>query len=718
MTLDADKLYALLPSIYRIRDQEEGAPLKAFLTVLAEQAEVLQEDLAQLYDDQFIETCAEWVVPYLGGLIGYRTLRDTAATNGSSRAEVANTIAYRRRKGTVSIVEQLATDVTGWKARAVEYFQQVCVTQYLNHVRPTHQAVADLRRQRQVMWSQTPFDSMPHVVDVRWIASGRGRYNLPNVGLFLWRLQTYRVAKGTAKLVKDGCFTFHPLGFDMPLFNPGQGEESLTRLAEPVNVPDPLRRRPLFDELEELRQSLADDRAESVAIRRLSWFDVARPVFQVFTNGTIVPAQQVLICDLTDWQRPLSRLTYRPRGKRPGDNSPDPQLPIQVAVDPVLGRLAFSTDANMTGAQVQVTYSFGFSGAFGGGPYPSDTLRAPVTRRVVTGGATLAQALAAVGTADAVIQIDDSATIDGDLTITLGPDQDLTIQGNEGTRPVLTGKVTIISAKDAELSLHNLLLAKSVQMTGTAETTLTIRHCMLAPVELAQDLSMQPRSEPSVRWVDAGSRGTLVIDHTLSGRLMTSSDVSVELLDSAIDALADTGVALAAVDDGKVAAGTLQLVRTTVIGTIHVRALELAEHALVTGQVVSEQQQQGCVRFSYFPSDSRVPRRYRCQPEWAVQQARAAAQQLDPFVASDALTQLEMRIRSSLRPVFTTTRFGHPAYLQLHLSCPVEIRTGAENGSEMGIFHILGQAQCEAGIRARMEEYLRFGLESGIFYVT
>ena len=718
MTLDADKLYALLPSIYRIRDQESGGPLKAFLAVLAEQAEVLEEDLAQLYDDQFIETCAEWVVPYLGGLIGYRKLSDTAATNGSSRAEVANTIAYRRRKGTISVVEQLATDVTGWKARAVEYFQRVCATQYLNHVRPTHHAVADLRRQRQVMWSQTPFDSMPHVVDVRWISSGRGRYNLPNVGLFLWRLQPYRVAKGTAKLVKAGCFTFHPLGFDMPLFNPGQGEASMAGLAEPVNVPDPLQRRPLFDELEELRQSLADGRAETTVTRTLSWFNATRPVFQVFNNGTAVPVQQILICDLTDWRRPPSRLTYRRRGKRPGDNSPDPQLPIQVAVDPVLGRLAFPTDSNVTGAQIQVSYSFGFSGAFGGGPYPTDALRAPVTRRVAAGETTLAQALAAIGTADAVIQIDDSATIDGDLTITLGPDQDLAIQGNEGTRPVLTGTVTIISAKDAELSLHNLTLARSIQVTGAAETALTIRHCTLAPVELAQDLSMQPRSEPSVRWVDAGSRGTLVIDHTLSGRLMTSPDVSVELLDSAVDAHTDTGVALAGADDGKVAAGTLQLVRTTVIGAIRVRALERAEHALVTGRIISEQQQQGCVRFSYLPSDSRVPRRYRCQPEWAVQQARDAARQLEPSVGPDTLVRLEARLRSSLRPAFTSSRFGHPAYLQLHASCPVEIRMGAENGAEMGLFQSLGQAQCEASVHARMEEYLRFGLESGIFYVT
>ncbi len=718
MTLDADKLYALLPSIYRIRDQEEGAPLKAFLAVLAEQAEVLEEDLAQLYDDQFIETCAEWVVPYMGDLIGYRRLRDTASTNRSSRAEVANTMAYRRRKGTASIIEQLATDVTGWKARAVEYFQQVCATQYLNHVRPTHHAVADLRLQRQVMWSQTPFNSMPHTVDVRWIATGRGRYNLPNVGLFLWRLQPYRVVKGTAKLIKDGCFTFHPLGFDMPLFNPGQGEENLTRLAEPVNVPDPLRRRPTFDELEELRQSLADGRPEEAVTRGLSWFHPSRPALQIFKNGTAVPVKEILICDLTDWQRPPSRRTYRRRGKRPGDNSPDPQLPIQAALDPVLGRLAFPADTNVTGAQVQVTYSFGFSGPFGGGPYPTEVLRAPVTRRVVTGGSTLAQALAAVGTTDAVIQIDDSAMIDGDLTITLAPDQDLTIQGNEGARPVLGGTVTIVSAKDAELNLHNLMIAKSVRMTGTAETTLTIRHCTLAPVEPAQDLSMKPRSEPSVRWVDVGSRGTLVIDRTLSGRLVTSPDVSVELLDSAVDAFADTGVALAAADDGKVAAGTLQLVRTTVIGTIHVRALELAEHALVTGQVVSEQQQQGCARFSYLPSDSRVPRRYRCQPEWAVQQARDAALRLDPSTPAPVLAQLEARIRSSLRPVFSTNQFGRPAYLQLHASCPVEIRAGAEDGAEMGFFHSLGQSRCEANVRARVEEYLRFGLESGIFYVT
>ena len=56
--------------------REQGGPLKALLSVIAEQVAVLEEDLDQLYDDQFIETCAEWVVPYIGDLVGHaRPLR-------------------------------------------------------------------------------------------------------------------------------------------------------------------------------------------------------------------------------------------------------------------------------------------------------------------------------------------------------------------------------------------------------------------------------------------------------------------------------------------------------------------------------------------------------------------------------------------------------------------------------------------------------------------
>ena len=123
MSSSADNLYQLLPAIHRIRDAEQGYPLRELLSVIAEQVAAMEENLEQIYDDQFIETCAQWVAPYIGDLIGYHALHGVVPGVASPRADVANTIRHRRRKGTASMLEQVARDVTGWPARAVEFFQ-------------------------------------------------------------------------------------------------------------------------------------------------------------------------------------------------------------------------------------------------------------------------------------------------------------------------------------------------------------------------------------------------------------------------------------------------------------------------------------------------------------------------------------------------------------------------------------------------------------------
>ena len=74
---------------------------------------MLAEELAQVYDDQFVETAAPWATPYIGGVVGYRPIHGVVPEVVSPRAEVANTVAYRRRKGTAAVIEQLARDVTG-----------------------------------------------------------------------------------------------------------------------------------------------------------------------------------------------------------------------------------------------------------------------------------------------------------------------------------------------------------------------------------------------------------------------------------------------------------------------------------------------------------------------------------------------------------------------------------------------------------------------------
>src|SRR4249920_2982802 len=102
MNPEAERLYNLLPAVYRVRDADQGGALGALCEVIAEEIAALRENLDQLYDDQFIETCAEWVAPYIGDLIGYRPIHGVTPRTISARAEVANTIAYRRRKGTAT----------------------------------------------------------------------------------------------------------------------------------------------------------------------------------------------------------------------------------------------------------------------------------------------------------------------------------------------------------------------------------------------------------------------------------------------------------------------------------------------------------------------------------------------------------------------------------------------------------------------------------------
>ena len=262
MSLTSEQLYTLLPAIYRIRDTERGEPLKALVNVIAEQAAVMEADIARLYENWFIETCDEWVVPYIGDLLAVRGLHSLGSDAPfSQRALVANTLSYRRRKGTATVLEQLARDTTGWNARAVEFFELLETTQHYNHVRLGNVRTPDLRDTNALELIDTAFDIAAHTADVRSIKAGRGWHNIPNIGIFIWRLQSYFVWQSSPRVVAspaDGRYRFSPLGLDSPLFNRPQTETQITHLAEEINVPGLLRRRPLYDELESRRQMLVD----------------------------------------------------------------------------------------------------------------------------------------------------------------------------------------------------------------------------------------------------------------------------------------------------------------------------------------------------------------------------------------------------------------------------------------------------------------------------
>src|SRR5262245_33477919 len=118
----AEKLWRLLPAIYRALDSDQfgvGGPLRELVNRVGAQAAVLRRSLDRMWDDQSIETCDDWVIPYIGDLLATNLVANLDGC--AQRLDVAKTIYYRRRKGTPAILEEIARDITGWEARVVEF---------------------------------------------------------------------------------------------------------------------------------------------------------------------------------------------------------------------------------------------------------------------------------------------------------------------------------------------------------------------------------------------------------------------------------------------------------------------------------------------------------------------------------------------------------------------------------------------------------------------
>ena len=715
MNFDTQRLLALLPSIDRARDEASGRPLTELLSVIAGQVAVLEENLAQLYDDQFIETCAEWVVPYLGDLLGVRGLHEVSPRTYSTRAYVANTMAYRRRKGTAAMVEQLARDVTGWNAVVVEFFERLATTQSLNHIRLDNQAVTGLRRAEALEDLDTAFDRQAHSADVRRATNGRGRFNIPSVGIFLWRLNAHSLTLAPAIPLQTIAGEdirrrlIRPLGNNLPLFARPEPEEAITDLAGPLNVPLPLSRRSLASMLD----------AHYGAGRSLFLVVDGKPVLPDPTRPTQQITDLIDICDLSD-------LTDSDGNFTGWAHTP----PVKIAVDPVLGRIAFPDTQEPQ--DVRVTSHYGFSAELGGGEYArAATFEAQLPGErllhVPSDVATITSALVELGSDGGIVEIQDSGRYAESIPgITLGAGKRLVLRAANLHRPTLVlpaQPIDVTGGANSVLSLNGLVIAGGSLRLGALDT-LRIQHCTLVPGwSLASDGTPQHRDQPSLEAaVEAPSGLTVEIDHCITGALHLPADgVTVIIRDSIVDALGSDRRAIAGMD-GDHEGPSVTLARTTIVGSVWVKAFVEATDTLFTGPVAAIRRQIGCIRYCFVPNGSSTPSRYRCQPD-AELTAQMAAAEASAKATQTILTPVQRAtIRSqvvdSLAPRFTSTSFGHPAYAQLAATCPLQVSEGAEDGAEMGAFHDLYQPQRVTNLRASLDEYLRFGLEAGIFFAS
>lgn len=225
----AEKLWELIPQHYRELDglAEPAGVLRGFIEVLAQQAATLRRSNDRLWDDQFIDLCSDWAVPYIGELVATRMV--SALNLRGRRVDVAKTIYYRRRAGTPRILEELIADITGWEGELVEEFRRLGRMRHGLDPEPQRYAGlftgtmpggwADLRNANGAELADTPFDEFHHTPDVRRPRGRDGQYGIAKLGFHLYRLASTRLDDITPRPGPvANTFTFDPSGRDIPLF--------------------------------------------------------------------------------------------------------------------------------------------------------------------------------------------------------------------------------------------------------------------------------------------------------------------------------------------------------------------------------------------------------------------------------------------------------------------------------------------------------------------
>ena len=743
----ADRLYQLLPAVYRMTDLEQGESLRALLQVISEQVNTVENDISQLYENWFIETCDDWVVPYIGTLIGYQPVHEAgepgdprqAQTHALNkilipRREVANVISYRRRKGTLALLELLANNVAGWPARAVEFYKLLGWTQHLNHPRLRRGDSADLRVGEELELVSGPFTRSTRTIDVRRISSHRtrGSFNIGNVALFVWRLKPYSVTETPAYCIEEEgpeCYTFNALGHDTPLFNLPQPEELPTHIADQLNLPTPIRRRPFAD------QKIKRPPRNKPRPASADYYDRSVAVYLPDRTGKLneIPRENVVPANLSDWHR------FRPaRGF--------------VAVDPQRGRIVFPSNQKPRHGVV-VSYHYAFSADIGGGEYERILSEPPGATIFRVGKHESLRSINAALQAwenqkpkprAAVIELQDSGVYTEQLNIDLQEREYLQIRAAQRKRPILRLLDYLASLPDAlrvqgkqgsRFTIDGLTISgRGLQINGQEDQQndgtispgpsiendlcdVIIRHCTLVPGwNLHYTCEPQRPNDPSLEL--EYSRARIRIEHSILGAITTeareraSEPQQIQITDSILDATSEDRIALAS-SRGAIAYVALTIARSTVIGRVQTHSIELAENTIFNGTVTVARRGRGCVRFCYVSEDSRTPRRFECQPDLV---KRAVIENTE--IPEDDKPELMEQEAGRVRPIFNSVRYGTPAYCQLAERCAEEITRGADDESEMGVFHDLFQPQRAANLRARLDEHTPAGMDAGIVYVN
>ena len=563
----ADKLWDLLPEVYRSTDTDAfgtNGPLREMVNRIGATAAELRRGIDRMWEDQSIETCDDWVIPYIAKLL------DTHLVLGldprGQRLDVANTIDYRRRKGTLALLEQLASDITSWDAKAVEFFHRLGRTRHgldppigpaaapgddLHRLRLAEGLTgrltgtmiggfANLRNVYGARKARSAFDEFFYTADTRAGVGTAGWYAMPHLGVFVWRLLSLPTGPVTPVPVLNcpGWFTFDPTGRDVPLFAPRRdGDRFGDHWVSPTEgqLPGPIS-------------------------RVLLYADIA-----LGANGVgLYASNEATPGALSVWDVPGSPLDLALVS------------PADLTLRPEQGR--FARDGSPPPADVVAHYCYGFPSLIGAGPYDrrgrTITIPTPTPENKLDSGGLLTTARL---NSAPTVTLGDSLTYPGidDLHVPSAAPGSLTLRAANEQRPLIRLPAdqpwTITGdGPDASLTLDGLFISGQDIVLSGQFASVTLTCCTLDPGSagpgdiFAGGSSSPPASlfiqaadgrdlVPTRLWVEA-QIGTLSADRCVLGPIRTRSGGVIETVtisNSIVQAIRSTGIGAFAPQDVK-----------------------------------------------------------------------------------------------------------------------------------------------------------------------
>ncbi len=604
-----------------------------------------------------------------------------------------------------------------------------------------------------------PFDPFAHLADIKPAKGWRGLYNLPNLGIFLWRLRAYTVARTRPGQIfspiilapasaAEANFAvrveLHPQSEPMVLFNTHRfhADDEPPNISSPDAVPGPMPSARLSN--------------DTPAGRPEHYVEIAPYPDGTVPNrmnrlGLSLQIPQTLFTATTPWRFRGANLCAWETGLQP------PLRAHEIVIDPDRGRVVFGAmgatqateaDAIVNGLYISPTHAF--QGPVGAQPIPRQATPATwlevlpiiVTIDTVnTPANTLQNALANLQTRaqPLIIEIKDSLVHELDLSLIAGTSNELGLQtlrlnrslwirAADGERPIIrlkqplafrphdvlsAGAPAVMDSLMVRLEGINLTRDKAVFPANTpliaraALHQLHIQDCTLDPGgyvalnNIRTPILQSMRLNNTNGFVLPGEilafdqSPEIVLENSISGPLAIDDDYSLNVINSIIDA-----------------GGTLETAAPTLAVGAATGNAELTWGPALTIN--------GLTCFGRMRVTSASGKGGIWVHALQVLDNQSGCIKNSWFAnANNRLPSNHACLHQSQSDLhFVAQTFGRPGYAQITRDSDIRILEQGPNNDEMGAFGFLLNSHKWKNIQIRFREYMPVGIRPVLIAVT